>query len=123
MKYRENVYFNQPTQAARIQIPINHGDLVVLATDGLFDNLFDSQILEILEVDKFNFNKSNQEIQLGLKRAARSLINEARIKARDLTFYSPFSERAELSGNDAGLGGKWDDISVVVAMVSDGDLF
>jgi len=117
MKYRGNVYFNEPSEAARIQMSINRGDLIVLATDGLFDNLFDDQILEILEVEKFKFKKSNEEVQLGLKRAARSLVNEARVKARDLTFYSPFTQRAELFGLDAGLGGKWDDVSVVVALV------
>ena len=48
------MYFLRPSDADTATISIQKGDLIVMATDGLFDNMFQSQIVERLRlIDKF----------------------------------------------------------------------
>jgi serine/threonine protein phosphatase PrpC len=42
----EEIRFQTPADAARLRVPVRDGDLVVLATDGLFDNVQLSDVLK-----------------------------------------------------------------------------
>jgi hypothetical protein len=99
-----------------------------LGSDGLADNLFDEDILE--EVLKFTTVPQEDSLDPGDGRAAVSrpftpqMISESLcLKARTVVedqqaVTSPFSQRA----NEEGIhyvGGKNDDISVLVAIVGD----
>ncbi|KAA1083622.1 hypothetical protein PGT21_001622 [Puccinia graminis f. sp. tritici] len=114
--------------AQRYNIKVQKDDIVILGSDGLADNLFDEDILE--EVLKFTTISKEDSLNPGDGRAAVSrsftpqMISESLcLKARTVVedqqaVTSPFSQRA----NEEGIhyvGGKNDDISVLVAIVGD----
>jgi len=86
------------------KVELEEGDIVILATDGLPDNLWDTEIADICA-------SAGEEVR-GL---ADKLVNAAWKIAIDPFGESPYMER----GIDEGLsmeGGKYDDISVVTAV-------
>ncbi|RPB00875.1 protein serine/threonine phosphatase 2C, partial [Choiromyces venosus 120613-1] len=86
------------------KVELEEGDVVILATDGLPDNLWDVEIADICATEAGNV--------AGL---ADKLVNAAWKIAIDPFGESPYMER----GIDEGLsmeGGKYDDISVVTAV-------
>jgi len=118
-----------PTKdAQRYNIKVQKDDIVILGSDGLADNLFDEDILE--EVLKFTTISKEEKAKSGDGGTAVSrpftpqMISESLcLKARTVVedqqaVTSPFSQRA----NEEGIhyvGGKNDDISVLVAIVGD----
>ncbi|KAG0151114.1 hypothetical protein CROQUDRAFT_651649 [Cronartium quercuum f. sp. fusiforme G11] len=95
--------------AQRYNIKVQRDDIVILSSDGLSDNLFDEDILE--EVLRKKPCKPDN--------LSKELANRAKTVSLDqLAVASPFSQRA----NEEGIhyvGGKNDDISVLVAVVRD----
>merc|ERR1712228_580622 len=94
------------------------GDLIVVGSDGLFDNIFNDQILELIGIagvadDAF-------KTPLDLNEVANAIAKLAHMKAADASWFSPFAEQAVEVGYDkaAVLGGKMDDITVLVAQVT-----
>lgn len=87
-------------------VPVREGDLVILATDGLSDNLWDEDIID--EVEKWD----GSDVHV----LSEALCSRARAVARDRTAHTPFAQRAQLEGKKFD-GGKKDDISVVCALV------
>lgn len=86
-------------------IDLEDGDVIILATDGLPDNLWDHEILSICME---RVGHTGPELAERLVRAAKKV-------AIDPFGESPYMER----GIDEGMnieGGKWDDISVVTAV-------
>uniref|UniRef100_A0A453E4H4 Protein phosphatase n=2 Tax=Aegilops tauschii TaxID=37682 RepID=A0A453E4H4_AEGTS len=91
------------------------GDMIVSGSDGFFDNIFDQEILGVI-------NES-----LGTDEAAKALAELARKHSVDVTFDSPYSMEARSRGFDVPwwkkllgaklVGGKMDDITVIVAQV------
>jgi protein phosphatase PTC7 len=85
---------------------VQDDDIVILGTDGLFDNLFDSDIVNITK-------ESNGDIGLISKR----LLEESTDKMRQEDYFSPFAQ----SAFDNGIpyrGGKLDDVTIVVGKVN-----
>ena len=82
------------------------GDLVLLASDGIFDNLFDAEIVRI-----------SNEFGEDLQKLAEVLAGRAKTLSEDKDFESPFAVNAMKNGY-YNLGGKPDDISVIVAEVN-----
>lgn len=107
-------------------VPVLPGDVVILGTDGLFDNVFTEDIQALAP-------KSADEVEL----AAENLANLASKNAGDEDWESPYARGAVEAGLDIPLwekikgvsikegklemaklkGGKVDDITVVVAIV------
>lgn len=77
--------------------PLLKGDIILLGTDGLFDNLYDQDILSHL-------------LQGG---TTQQLAKMAQIKGQDSMYMSPFAR----STGGRYIGGKNDDISLIVAKV------
>jgi len=98
-------------EAESTSFSVELGDLIVLATDGLFDNVSTEQILN--EVSQLE-DHSTESIQY----VTDSLANLARTHSFDPTFSSPFSEQARCEGFNI-TGGKPDDITVLIAVVSE----
>lgn len=98
-----------PTGQAECKtIQIHRGDCVILATDGLLDNLFPEEIVEI--VKEMDTKKERaQRIAEGLVHAAH------RASVRHDT-NTPFSVEAQRAGK-FHVGGKPDDITVLVGIV------
>ncbi|RLN24609.1 putative protein phosphatase 2C 1 isoform X1 [Panicum miliaceum] len=89
------------------------GDMIVSGSDGLFDNIFDQEIISIISESS------------GVDEAAKALAELARKHSVDVTFDSPYSmearskqdQLAHWCTNFITVGGKMDDITVVVAQV------
>lgn len=111
---------NKPGDAEIFKIPVEAGDMLVLGTDGLFDNLYSDEILTAL--DAVAAEKTPQGLNRWAspsefaKAAAEALAWEAAMKALDTERQSPFAQEAAKAGHRFR-GGKVDDITVVVAMV------
>ncbi|KAI9295754.1 protein serine/threonine phosphatase 2C, partial [Neoconidiobolus thromboides FSU 785] len=120
-----NHILNQPKDGLLAKIQLEHGDLIVFGTDGLFDNLFLNDIemeIKVNEPDNLNqlllASKKNQDLLKGYtNKVAGSLVKKARLRAKDKNKDSPFSKEAEKHGYRFK-GGKMDDITVVVALVT-----
>ncbi|XP_029153026.1 probable protein phosphatase 2C 26 isoform X1 [Arachis hypogaea] len=104
-------------------VELIEGDTIVMGSDGLFDNVFDYEIVSTIATYR------------DVTEAAKALANLARIHATDSNFDSPYSLEARSKGYDAPLwkkilgmkltvvyckahrGGKLDDITVIVGQV------
>jgi len=113
-------YFNCPFQLGSTyedkvkdgiagEIPVHSGDYLILATDGLLDNLHDIELEQIVkDLDK---EKSEREV---LKAIADTLARRAQALAIDEKYWSPFAMNASKYGYST-LGGKLDDITLIAA--------
>lgn len=119
--------FETPGDADTASIPVMAGDIVVLATDGLFDNVHMEEITSIVsEWEKKWFRNVDRELtepvrddresQAIMQELAESLVRRARIASLDTTRDSPFAMLAK--DNDIMWGGGMpDDTTVVVARI------
>lgn len=98
-----------PSAAEVFTVEVAVGDVIVAGTDGLFDNLYDSELTSIVV----------HAIRSGLSPdiTAHKIASLARLRAQDCNRQTPFSTAAQ----DAGFvfyGGKMDDITVVVSYIT-----
>ena len=82
----------------------------MIGTDGLFDNMFDQQIMEIIKpfVDTEDSNIDDPIL------VAETIAAETEKHSQDPDYLSPFAEGAKEYYEDY-LGGKEDDITLAVA--------
>ncbi|XP_014675262.1 PREDICTED: protein phosphatase PTC7 homolog [Priapulus caudatus] len=104
------VLSDSPHSAERSAFDVEEGDLIIVATDGLFDNMSDDLICE--ELSKLTDRRLES-----MQRTARSLVEIAHELSRDPDYVSPFSLHARANGINL-TGGKPDDITVVLASVT-----
>lgn len=104
LRKHHNFISDPPKTSFTGQIQVQNGDLIVLATDGVFDNLYNEKILEIASSTS------------DLKEITQKIINTAYEKSNDNLYFSPFSYNASLNGLFSP-GGKPDDITVIVGRV------
>lgn len=132
---------NTPKDACLEEFQVHEGDILVMASDGLFDNLFDSQIIEILEGYRLGqipgrkfpvpllqqYPKpraaglgavaGNQKTsRFDVNAVSQWLAKEALDVSCDPRARSPFESKASQEGI-LFQGGKPDDISVIVSIV------
>mmetsp|Transcript_56736 Transcript_56736/g.99207 ORF Transcript_56736/g.99207 Transcript_56736/m.99207 type:complete len:354 (+) Transcript_56736:50-1111(+) len=128
-------YFNCPYQlgssSAPAEVPdlihvrVRIGDLVIAATDGVFDNLFDHQVQAIVARHLGNAWRRGDKVQPHLQGLAASIAKQAqRIGQQEdvKDIITPFA----LSAHSEGLtfrGGKLDDTTIVIGLVCNGDEF
>ncbi|KAI8143661.1 phosphatase 2C-like domain-containing protein [Fennellomyces sp. T-0311] len=111
--------FDYPADAQQFSIKIEEGDVVIVASDGLFDNLFDDEILE--EVMGCMNRKQEGDSESVPQLISNALALRAKLVSEDLSNPgSPFQSRAMHEGMYYQ-GGKADDISVLVAVVNRDD--
>lgn len=116
--------------AGRWTVRVKAGDIIVVGSDGLMDNLFDEDIIE--EVIRFlpstqkNAEGEDQEVKIDSSNFSPQMVSEAlcsRAKAvseDSRAISSPFQQRAMEEGLNY-VGGKHDDISVLVCLVGERD--
>ena len=109
--YQANVLSDQPDSAITNNFPVEDGDVILVATDGVFDNL--PQSLLIKELCKVQGERCATRLQT----VANSIAWMARNLSFDETFISPFAESAFANGINT-IGGKPDDITVLLATVA-----
>ncbi|KAL4442488.1 hypothetical protein ABPG77_005072 [Micractinium sp. CCAP 211/92] len=98
-----------PQVAQRFNVDVRQGDIVVVATDGLFDNVYPDEAASIVAAAKQERGESAQV-------AAVTLAQFARMRAADPAHLSPFAYGAQQLGYRY-FGGKMDDITVLCAYV------
>ena len=86
---------DQPEDGVVVGIKLKPEDIIVMATDGLWDNLFEEQVAELV-VEQSDMSK-----------LAKNIAEEARFAATEPGRKTPWSD----------VGGKLDDITVVTALV------
>lgn len=89
--------------ASREEVPVAAGDVVVVGTDGLFDNAYTDEIGELSETPEPG--------DLAWELAALALYN-----SNDDKYDSPFAVAARAAGRQH-TGGKIDDITIIVARI------
>lgn len=104
---RDTIFNNKPAEAVLERHELQPGDIIVSGTDGMLDNLFDYEILEIVE-EMYNHHPTD---------IARAIVAESYYRSLSLE-KTPFEENARLAGQFFK-GGKRDDISTVVSRVVD----
>lgn len=107
-----NSHSDEPEQAISTHMPLQEGDLVLLATDGLFDNMPESMLVRHLGTVHGETRK--EELQL----AANKLVTLASDLSLDPNFQSPFALKARANNINYGDGGKPDDITLILASVA-----
>ncbi|XP_020581514.1 probable protein phosphatase 2C 55 [Phalaenopsis equestris] len=98
-----------PSSAQVFTFPVEAGDVIVAGTDGLFDNLYNTDINAIVV--------HAMRARLGPQVTAQKIAALARQRAQDKNRQTPFSTAAQ----DAGYryyGGKPDDITVIVSYIT-----
>ncbi|ORX54043.1 protein serine/threonine phosphatase 2C [Hesseltinella vesiculosa] len=114
---------DQPKDAQVFNIKLEKNDIIIMGTDGLYDNLFDKEILSIIrsQVTPFMHPGSSKVFHFEPQRLSDALALRAKtVSDNKRNIDSPFQTRAM----DEGFyyqGGKKDDISVVVAVVRDNE--
>lgn len=90
-------------------IELEEGDIVVSATDGLFDNLYEPEIAMIV----------SKSLQAGMKPevVANLLATRAQEVGKSAYVRSPFSDAAQAAGYMGYTGGKQDNVAVIVSLV------
>lgn len=138
-------YKDQPSDADAYQFKCQKGDIVILASDGVFDNLYTHEIVKIIstylakeqkELEQtlgYNHLRSGSVINcldsFDAKDIAKKLAMKALKTSLSTDCTSPFGEKVNnlLKSSSPGeikigvsewKGGKQDDISVVVGIVS-----
>ncbi|OQS05305.1 phosphatase PTC7 family protein, partial [Thraustotheca clavata] len=92
--------FETPNEAVNLRVPVMEGDLIILATDGLFDNVDEDQLLQIVA--------SEPEVE-GM---TKKLVKRAYDLSLDRTIDSPFARLAKENDKMWG-GGMPDDITII----------
>jgi protein phosphatase PTC7 len=100
--------FETPQDAALVRVPVRGGDVIVLASDGLFDNMPEAAVLSVFE--KYG-DAPEEDI-------ARHLATQAQELSLDRHTDSPFAILAKENDILWG-GGRPDDITVIVSSIVD----
>lgn len=90
-------------------IDLDEGDVIITATDGLFDNLYEQEVAAI--VDK-SLEGKFKPVEI-----AEFLSSRAQEVGKSASARSPFSDAAQIAGYPTFIGGKLDDVTVVVSIV------
>jgi hypothetical protein len=103
---------DSPKDTQSFVVKIQTGDIVVLGSDGLFDNVFDEEIIDIVvSKEKNKLELTNpQEIADALLCKARDVAENSRFTS------SPFQQRAIHEGFYYQ-GGKVDDMTILVSVI------
>ncbi|CAN6627260.1 hypothetical protein TRVA0_011S01178 [Trichomonascus vanleenenianus] len=116
---------DDPSDAEVSVHELQHGDVVIFATDGLTDNLFAHEILKQVTETMLrtgSWIKRDEEIvpgktMTGGAELASSLVKHAAVLSVDSRRSSPFSQELKRVHSVTAYGGKPDDVTVVVLLV------
>jgi len=118
------------SDALLASVPVFHGDIIILGTDGLWDNLFDEEIIETIK-DLAQFvplpsNKVKQNTLIDPKlpfwsgnatNIANAIGKRAFGQSMSKSANTPFSSAASEEFNIIYRGGKKDDVTVLVGFI------
>uniref|UniRef100_A0A6T8H4W7 Protein phosphatase n=1 Tax=Hemiselmis andersenii TaxID=464988 RepID=A0A6T8H4W7_HEMAN len=94
---------DSPDQAMKFKVPLQAGDLLVVATDGFYDNVYENQMIDLLE-----YTRDQDATSI-----AQALVGFARQQQEDPSILVPYGVEAQQAG-ERWSGGKLDDTCVMV---------
>ncbi|XP_011087848.1 probable protein phosphatase 2C 62 isoform X1 [Sesamum indicum] len=101
---------DDPSHLAELyRVDLEEDDMIITATDGLLDNLYDQEISSIV-VNSLAADKKLEEI-------AELLATKAQDVGSSMSGRSPFADEAQAAGFAGYTGGKLDDVAVIVSIV------
>ncbi|KAG9227729.1 hypothetical protein CCMSSC00406_0000625 [Pleurotus cornucopiae] len=103
---------DSPRDAESYEVQLREKDIIIAYTDGLVDNVYPEEILEICSVVLQEHRHDHDRPQIMSDR----IVDYARQCMRSKTLLTPF-ERQAIKQGVAHKGGKIDDVTVVVTMV------
>jgi protein phosphatase PTC7 len=108
IQWDTNLFFSPPKRK------VKPGDLIIAGSDGLFDNLHDHEIVDMVAEHESISSKTAEEL-------ANTLFSKASEFAGSKTKKTPWAEAAAKEYGVKDKGGKPDDITAVVAFVGHAD--
>eukprot|EP01064_Diplonema_japonicum_P011060 TRINITY_DN1833_c3_g2_i1.p1 TRINITY_DN1833_c3_g2~~TRINITY_DN1833_c3_g2_i1.p1 ORF type:complete len:420 (+),score=99.89 TRINITY_DN1833_c3_g2_i1:47-1306(+) len=127
-----DVISDPPSKSFQDRVPLVEDDIVLLGTDGLFDNVPNSELSQQCDLvlnttgDYGNYFtpwgkwKRNTKCRLYAKDVVNDMVQAATVNAKSKTFMTPFSYALlehGVSTVEEAQGGKPDDITVILARV------
>ncbi|KAI9136073.1 phosphatase 2C-like domain-containing protein, partial [Paraphysoderma sedebokerense] len=114
------------TDAATFEHDLQVGDIVVVGSDGLFDNSEDTDILESLRSSNIRRNPSNRIVAKDMHdesmgQLAQMLGEQAKRYMTDLDKVAPFTKTYNIIHNSQFVGGKVDDVTVLAFMITESE--
>jgi protein phosphatase PTC7 len=100
-----------PEDAMLTSILVSAGDVIIMGSDGLWDNLFDRQINDVAARYKASSSAPNPAAM------ARELASMAHAESRNRSAFTPYSYAASEWFDMVYNGGKPDDITIVAAFI------
>jgi protein phosphatase PTC7 len=110
-----NTQHDKPSQADVSTFYLRPRDIVVAATDGVFDNVFEDDIAQMAT----QHCSSTKDSQACANALAKAIVRMAQDVGKSPTALAPFGLNALKSMRQLYKGGKLDDATTVVAVVSD----
>jgi protein phosphatase PTC7 len=99
---------DRPKDGTKLNVELTSGDIIIMGSDGIFDNVSDDMILDTVGTGK---DKASQ--------IAKKICNVSRKQSLDKESVTPYSKQAQRRGipdYQFGIGGKVDDIGCVVVV-------
>ena len=96
---------DKPRDGTKLNVELMPGDIVFMASDGVFDNLSETEVAEMVAKEK------------QLSQMAKRVSDVSRKVSQDRNAKTPYAKQAQKYGDpdyQSGLGGKLDDVSCVV---------
>ncbi|CAI2371081.1 unnamed protein product [Moneuplotes crassus] len=107
---------DHPRLAFDMRHQVKHNDIIVMGSDGVFDNCFDEEIIEIIQKDS---NSKLAPLEADPKQFSEKIAQLSSAHGHDRTWRSPFQVEAEKAyRRRVFAGGKLDDVSVIVSQIS-----
>lgn len=96
---------DKPRDGTKLNVELMPGDIIFMASDGVFDNLSETEVAEMVMKEK------------QLSQMAKRVSDMSRKVSQDRNAKTPYAKQAQKYGDpdyQSGLGGKLDDVSCVV---------
>uniref|UniRef100_A0A3Q7HF99 Protein phosphatase n=1 Tax=Solanum lycopersicum TaxID=4081 RepID=A0A3Q7HF99_SOLLC len=106
------VELDDPSVAQEINATVRIGDVIVMATDGLFDNVRNHELEKLVHDGVGDLHK----LETFSKMLAQKIAEYALQKSESKTVYTPYAEECS-KAQIYRPGGKRDDITVIVAQI------
>ncbi|KAF9264688.1 protein serine/threonine phosphatase 2C [Marasmius fiardii PR-910] len=103
---------DSPSEAETYSTKLRDGDIVIVYTDGLSDNVFESEMVTICSLVARQPGKEEEKVEM----MADRIVEYARKSMMSRDKYTPFEKEAARHGMFFR-GGKVDDVTVIVALV------
>jgi protein phosphatase PTC7 len=99
---------DRPKDGTKLNVELISGDLIVMGSDGIFDNIDDDMLLDLIG------KSPTKPAQL-----ARKICDLSRKQSLDRTSTTPYAKQAQKRGDPdykEGIGGKVDDSSCIIVL-------